>query len=94
MSIPDASDRELVPPFTELLRTPVHGFSSPSSSARRGGAGRFVVPCGPSVSSLTTEGGVMSFADLIAFIMELANQLPADAQEAIAQIIEILQGLM
>jgi hypothetical protein len=36
----------------------------------------------------------MSFADLIAFIMELANQLPADAQEAIAQIIEILQGLM
>ena len=36
----------------------------------------------------------MSIADLIAFLMELAAMLPEKYAEAIAGIIEILQGLM
>ena len=36
----------------------------------------------------------MSIADLIAFLMELATMLPEGAQEAIAGVIEILQGLV
>lgn len=36
----------------------------------------------------------MSFADLIDFLMELAAMLPDKYAEAIAGLIEILQGLM
>ena len=36
----------------------------------------------------------MSIADLIAFLMELAERLPSGAQESIAGVIEILQGLV
>lgn len=35
----------------------------------------------------------MSIADLIAFLMELAAMLPAEVQEVISGIIEILEGL-